>query len=137
MSTPAFAAQRVRDGLFAVDPPALLAGRCRGCSTLHFPRRAICPGCQQAEVEETRLSTRGRVYTFTIVRAAPPGYLGETPYAIGIVELPEGLRVTSTITADDLEALAIGDAVEFELIALGADPDGVVSYAFRRQGDQR
>jgi uncharacterized OB-fold protein len=123
----------VEEGLFSEDPPALLAGRCASCGSLRFPRRAVCADCQGAEIEAVALSTTGTLYTFTIVRMSPPGYLGETPYAIGVVELPEGLRVSATITAGDLEGLQIGDDVAFELITLVGGDEPVLSYAFRRQ----
>jgi uncharacterized OB-fold protein len=134
------AAQAVRpveDGLFSQEPPALLAGRCRTCGGLRFPRRAVCADCQGSDIEEVALSATGTLYTFTIVRMSPPGYLGETPYAIGIVELPEGLRVSATITAPDLDALEIGDDVAFELITLTGGDEPVLSYAFRRQEEAR
>lgn len=115
----------VREGLFT--EAALTGGRCASCGTLRFPIREVCPSCQHDVVEPAALSTTGTIYTFTVVRAAPPGYAGETPYAYGVVELPEGLRVTTTITTDDLDAIAIGDRVTFELIAVG----DVTSYAYR------
>ncbi len=77
------------------------------------------------------MSRTGIVYTFAIVRMAPPGYLGEAPYAYGIVELPEGLRVTTTLLADDLEEISIGDRCEFALMELGTGEDRVLSYAYR------
>lgn len=127
------AAAPVRAGLFTTDGPALLGGRCADCGHVHFPTRVVCPDCQSVRVVEAPLSTRGKIYTFTIVQAAPPGYLGTTPYAFGVVELPEGLRVTTTITAADLPGLAIGDAVTFELMTVGEGEDAVLSYAFRKE----
>jgi len=120
----------VREGLFSTDPPALTGGRCERCGSLGFPRREVCPRCQHAVLVPVALSTTGVVHTFTIVRIAPPGYRGEVPYAYGIVELPEALRITATLTADDLEAIAIGDTCDFELIELGSGEDRVLSYAY-------
>lgn len=122
----------VAPGLMRIDPPALLGGACTACGALRFPRRPFCAVCQSDTIEERELATSGIVYSFTIVRAAPPGYAGEAPYAIGLVDLPDGLRVTTTLTADDLGQLAIGDAVTFELLALGTGDDALVSFAFRR-----
>jgi uncharacterized OB-fold protein len=65
------------------------------------------------------------------VRAAPPDYLGEVPYALGVVDLPDGLRVTSTLVADDMDRIRIGDQVVLELIELGSGETRVLSYAFR------
>jgi uncharacterized OB-fold protein len=80
------------------------------------------------------LSDTGTIYTFTIMRGRPPGYGGEIPYAFGVVELPEGLRVTSTITASDLESLRIGDTVRFNLITIADDAGPIVSYSFDQVG---
>jgi uncharacterized protein len=128
MSVDASVVAPVRKGLFTVDPPALTGGRCRACGTLRFPALDVCPSCQSADCEEIPLSTEGSVFTFTIVHMAPPGYLGETPYAYGVVELPEGLRITTTLLAGDLGAIAIGDRCSFELITLD---DAVQSFAYR------
>jgi uncharacterized OB-fold protein len=115
----------VRDGLFATDPPALLASRCGDCGALRFPAAALCATCQSEHVETVALAPEGELYTYTVVHAPPPGYRGETPYAVGVVELPDGLRVTATILGD---ALAVGDRVRFELHPVG----DVLSYAYRR-----
>jgi uncharacterized OB-fold protein len=125
-------APAIQEGLFQTDPPALLGGRCPACGALRFPAADACPQCQNDGMDRVPLGTKGTLYTFTIVRMAPPGYVGETPYAIGVVELPEGLRVAATITADDIESLQIGDDVEFELIPLGQDSDPITSYAYRQ-----
>jgi uncharacterized protein len=121
----------VREGLFNVDPPALLAGSCADCGALHFPQRALCPECQSAEIAALPMSGSGQIYTYTVIRMAPPGYTGEVPYAIGVVELTEPLRVTATLLAEDLEELTIGDQVEFELLPLG-DDEPVLGYAYRK-----
>lgn len=121
----------VLPGLFSIDQAALLAGSCSVCGSLHFPQRTLCPECQSSEVEPKAMTGAGTIYTHTIVRMAPPGYLGETPYAIGVVELAEPLRVSATLLADDLKQLAIGDPVEFTLIELG-DEEPVLSFAYRR-----
>ena len=127
----------VEDGLFAVDPPALLGGRCAACGVLRFPHRNVCAACQATDLALVPLATSGTVYTFTVVRNKPPGYLGDVPYAFGFVELPEGLRVIATIAAEDVDAIAIGDVVEFELLTLGSKPEAVLSYCFRRREVKR
>ena len=124
----------VADGLFSVDPPQLLGGRCGRCSAVHFPQRELCPECQHDVIETAGLSSTGIVYTFTIVRMVPPGYLGEAPYAYGIVELPDGLRLTTTLLADDFEQIAIGDPCDFVLTELGTGERRALSFAYRVGG---
>lgn len=134
MSTVTGAVRPVADGLFSTDPAALIGGRCTSCGAQSFPRRAWCPECQRTTIEDIALSTTGRVYTFTIVHMVPPGYLGDAPYSYGVVELPEGLRVTTTLLADDLETIGVGGPCSFELLELGAAPDRVLSFAYRVSG---
>jgi hypothetical protein len=124
----------IQEGLLTHTHSGLLGGGCASCGRSHFPLRPVCPDCQSADVAARPLSNEGTIYTFTIVQMPPPGYVGETPYALGIVELPERLRVTTTLTADSLDDLAIGDSVRFELLTL-TNPDGdpVSSFAFRKE----
>lgn len=134
MSAVTGAVRPVANGLFYTDPPALTAGRCTSCDALAFPRRALCPECQSSRIEDVALSTTGHLYTFTIVHMVPPGYLGEAPYAYGVVELPEGLRVTTTLVADDLDAIDVGAPCAFELLELGTGEDRILSFAYRVSG---
>lgn len=119
----------VREGLFT--PLALIGGRCGSCGALQFPRRQVCPVCQHTDVAEEALPAEGRIYTFTIVRSRPPGYVGSVPYAYGVVELPVGLRVTTTLLADDLETIAIGGRVVYDTVTLAEGDRPVISFAYR------
>ena len=114
-------------GLLTEDHKALAASRCTRCGERRFPAASICSGCQSRDVVRTALATEGIVYTFAVVRAAPPGYTGEVPYAVGVVELPDGIRVTTTLLADDLDDIQIGARVRFEPLPL----DGVLAFAYR------
>ena len=79
----------VRDGLFRDDdPPALLGSHCAHCGQTSFPRSDTCPYCATEDPAPVDLSRRGRLWAWTAVTAPPPGYAGETPYGIGVVELP-------------------------------------------------
>ena len=62
----------------------------------------------------------------------PPGYEGEIPFGVGIVELPEGVRVIGRLTEGDPAALRLGQAMELRVVPLHTDADGhdVVTYAF-------
>jgi len=122
----------VREGLFREDPPALLGARCDNCGALRFPALDVCARCQHEGASEIALPDEGTVFTYTIVHAAPPGYAGEVPYALGVVELDDGLRVAATLLADDLAALRIGAPARLELFDLaGADGEALRTYGFR------
>jgi uncharacterized OB-fold protein len=123
----------VREGLFAdSDEPVLLGTRCGACGSVHFPRADACTYCATADPEPVELSRRGTLWAWTAVTASPPGYQGEVPFGVGVVELPEGVRVISRLTESDPSALAEGQRMELRIVALHEDEDGndVVTYAF-------
>ena len=64
--------------------------------------------------------------------ASPPGYAGEVPYGIGVVELPEGIRVIGRLTESNPAALDVDQEMELEVVPLCSDDEGndVVTYAF-------
>jgi len=124
----------IAPGLFVNDDgtPRLVAGRCHDCQQPHFPEAATCPYCGGA-CEPTMVGPRGQLRLFTVVRRAPPGYLGPVPYGFGVVALDEcGLEVISRLTEADLTRLHPGLPMRLEIGPLYTDDDGcdVVSWAF-------
>ena len=79
------------------------------------------------------MSSRGKVWTYTIARQTPPGSLIEAPYAVAVVELPEKVSVESVLTDCDPESVHVGMAVEVVLAKMTEDEEGndVVSFKFR------
>lgn len=122
----------IRTGLFSIEPPRLLGGRCSGCRRYHFPSQPSCPYCATSECETVPLSDRGRLYLYTVVHNAPPGFRGTVPYGFGVIELAEGLRVISPLMEARLDALRPGMPMRLTIAPLYSDDDGreVLSYAF-------
>jgi len=119
--------------------PHLLGSRCNACGKVFFPQQSLCTECfQEGTLKECPLSTKGKLYAFTIVEReslAPKGFT--VPYAYGYVELPEGVRVLSKIIDWKPETLKINAPVEFALEALREDPSGkkVMGFRFRIVGE--
>jgi len=129
----------VRKGLFTDGAsPRLLGGRCGVCGRHQFPRHDTCPYCAAPGAVEVELSGTGRLWSWTSVTTAPPGYRGEVPYGFGVVELPEGLRVITRLTESDPSRLSAGLTMELVVVPVRVDEDGrqVVTYAFA-PGDPR
>jgi uncharacterized OB-fold protein len=85
-------------------------------------------------MEEILLGTGGKIYSYTVIMQRPPVYYqGEVPYAIGFVELPEGVRVQTLFSIARLEDLRVGMDVEMVVEKLSQDDQGheVLSYKFR------
>ncbi len=126
----------IRKGLFVIpsesgERPYLLGSRCKACGRITFPPRVICLECFSEEIETIPLSRRGKLYTFTIIGYPPPGV--EAPYAIGYVDLPEGVRVFSILMDWDKENLKVGMDVELVIGRFKEDREGneILTYKFR------
>lgn len=104
--------------LFTDD--GLLGGLCPACDRKHFPRSEWCPWCGAEGATEVVLSTEGRLWAWTVVKAPPPGYLGEVPFGFGVVDLPaDGLQVVTRLTTTDVGALSVGDPMCFTTEPIG------------------
>src|SRR4051812_32345459 len=104
--TETVARRPVREGILTGDlsqeQTIRLAGsRCKVCGEATLGTSKLCPNCGSDAVEPIELSHRGRVWTYTVVRYKPPGdYKGPdpfVPFAMGLIELPEGVRVLAPI----------------------------------------
>lgn len=127
----------VHPALFTADGGALLGARCPDCARWQFPAAADCPYCGGAACAAQPLGRRGTLYLFTAVHARPPGYHGALPFGLGVVELPEGLRVIARLTECDPARLTPGMPVQLVVVPLHVDDAGreVVSYAFAPAAD--
>jgi uncharacterized OB-fold protein len=96
----------------------LEAVRCRGCGKVTYPSRRICPACRGTDLEPIRLSRRGTVVTATVVHVAPAQFAMETPYAVAVIETPEGARLMAQVVDCELSNVRPGLPVslEFRLI---------------------
>jgi uncharacterized OB-fold protein len=121
----------VRPGLFSQEG-ALLGSKCTNCGSVIFPRADSCTYCATEDPEPIEFSTHGTLWSWTAVTAPPPGYEGEVPFGVGVVELPEGVRVITRLTESDPAALHAGQSMVFQIVTLHTDAEGndVVTYAF-------
>ncbi len=96
----------------------LEAGRCRGCGKVVYPARRICPACRGTEWEKTTLSRRGVVVTSTVIHVPPADFVNEAPYAMALVETPEGARLMTQVVDCEPSSVLPGMEVslEFRLI---------------------
>jgi uncharacterized OB-fold protein len=108
----------------------LTASRCRGCGTHFLPRVSVCAQCHGLEFEAATLREGGRLYVYTVIHMPPPGY--ESPYAIGYVDFPQGVRVFGHVSLDGANPPSIGGPVGLQkaIIAKRADGTFVVAYRF-------
>ncbi len=123
--------------LYPVDQVCLMGTRCCDCGEVFFGKVIACEQCQSESLESIPLSRTGKLYSYTINWNRPPGnYKGREPFqpfAVGLVELPEGIRVLSVLTDCDFDKLRVGMDLELSIEEFYKDEEGniVVTYKFR------
>jgi len=81
--------------------------QCGGCKAFIYYPRDRCPHCLSDQLEWRPVSGKGKVYSYTTVRRASTRSFSDKPYVLAIVELDEGVRLTTNIEAPP-ESVKIG-----------------------------
>ena len=135
----------IAQGLFieTADGPRLIASLC-SCGACYFPQAARCsnPDCKDRKPVEHLLGPNGVLWSYTVQHypPPPPAKFDQpfVPYAIGLVEFPEGLRVLGRMSTDDVNALKIGYSVRIVLEKLYQDEHGseFTTWKFRPSAEE-
>jgi hypothetical protein len=86
----------------------LMAGKCQRCGKIHLPPRPLCDNCFSQEFTWTEVSGKGKLVTYTVIHIAPQQFQALAPYAVGIVQLENGLKIPGMISGVAPEQLKIG-----------------------------
>jgi uncharacterized OB-fold protein len=86
----------------------LMAGKCERCGKTHLPPRPLCDNCFSQEFEWVEISGKGKLLTYTIIHIAPPQFQTMAPYAVGIIQLENDLKIPGMISSAAPEQLKIG-----------------------------
>jgi uncharacterized protein len=117
---------------------SLTGSRCLHCGTVAFPPARGCQSCGRLSQAPLQLDSRGTVWGFTVQRFAPksPPYVvpegGFVPFAVGYVELPEGVKVEAVLDCTDFAEL--DGAAEVTLVATEPVPRFATAAALARDG---
>ena len=111
----------------------LIGSKCTNCGRLFFPQRVICPDCRRkGKMEDFKFSGKGKIYSYSIVRSPSSDFKTIAPYAVAIIELDEGAKLTAQLVDCDIDNIEIGDPVEMVFRKISEDgDDGVISYGFK------
>lgn len=109
----------------------LMGSQCDVCGTHFFGELKFCLRCTSTKLKPVELSKEGKLYSYTIVRQAPPGWQGSVPYILGSVSLSEGLRITSEISDCPEESVRIGMTLEVIFRVGGKLADGTEIVVFK------
>ena len=91
----------------------LLIQHCRSCGKFQFYPRVFCMSCLSEDIEWSRSSGHGSVYSFSVIHRAPgKAFVRDLPYTVAMVELEEGVRMMTNIVDCPPERVQIGMQVE-------------------------
>ena len=126
-----------KEGLFEeISGKWVLVGcRCKQCGKVIYPIRKVCLNCLGRDLERLDLSRNGKLYSFTIVHMPSDHF--QPPYAIGWIELPEGIRIFSQIRGWQGQSLRTGMDMELAIEKFWDEGEKeVIGYTFRPSIDK-
>ncbi|MFE7551607.1 bifunctional MaoC family dehydratase N-terminal/OB-fold nucleic acid binding domain-containing protein [Streptomyces gardneri] len=93
----------------------LLIQRCADCASLRLPWLPGCAECGSPEWDTIEASGAGTVYSYVVMHH-PPFPAFDPPYAVGLVELAEGVRMISNVVGVPYDKVRIGMPVRLEFL---------------------
>ncbi|MFG2963712.1 bifunctional MaoC family dehydratase N-terminal/OB-fold nucleic acid binding domain-containing protein [Streptomyces sp. NPDC048288] len=102
----------------------LLIQRCAGCGTLRHPWLPGCNACGSLDWDTVESAGTGTVYSYVVMHH-PPFPAFDPPYAVGLIELAEGVRMVSNVVGVPYDKVRIGLPVRVEF--LRHEEDGTVT----------
>jgi uncharacterized OB-fold protein len=96
--------------------------RCRACERFNWYPEPECIHCGGADFEWVRLSGKGSLFSWAVVRRAlHPEFAAFQPYVSGIVTIAEDerVRMVTRLLVDADQPLEIGQPVRAQFVDLG------------------
>jgi hypothetical protein len=103
--------------------------RCAECRAAVFYPRVRCPRCGAFDLGWETVSGRATLYSYIVNHSSAPGFAGDVPYVVAVVELAEGPRLLSNLldVEPDPDQLELGMPLEVVYV----ERDGVTLPMFR------
>lgn len=98
----------------------LLIQRCTDCATLRFPWLPGCNTCGGEGWDTVAAAGSGTVFSYVVMHH-PPFPAFDPPYAVGLVELAEGVRVVAGLVGVPPAEVRIGMPVRLEFRTVDED----------------
>ena len=110
----------------------LIGQMCAPCGTIEFPRGGVCSACGSDNLDEFKLSEKGKVVSWTVVRNPPQGYLEFAPYVVALVELDDGIRILTQLV--DVAPIKVKTDMRVEAAFRRVRVDGssgIIEYGYK------
>lgn len=133
----------IREDLFTMPlddlkQAKLRGSSCKNCGEVFLGKASACGNCAEDDMTGLTFSNRATLWSYTVIRYQPPGdYKGPVdpfvPFVLGLVELPEGIRILAPLTERDIDKIKIDMPLELEIAPLYKDDDGneVIAFSYR------
>jgi uncharacterized OB-fold protein len=82
--------------------------RCESCDTWLAPNQVACPRCLNERLAWTRVSGRGRIFSWTVIHNSPEAFRREVPYVIAEIELEEGPHLETRLLGISKDGVSLG-----------------------------
>ncbi|MFX0060715.1 MAG: Zn-ribbon domain-containing OB-fold protein [Candidatus Hermodarchaeota archaeon] len=111
----------------------LIGTKCEREDKIFFPPRSVCPSCREKLSNEVELSGKGKVLTHTTIHVAAKGFENQVPYSMAVIELEEGVRLTSAIVGIHPQDVYPGLPVKttFRRLSQAETEDSIIRYGFK------
>lgn len=122
------------------ENPQLIGSRCAACGATTWPKQDHCPRCSGPDMAELLLPRRGTLVAWTTQGFVPKlPYAGSEspktfePFAVGLVQLGDVVRVEARLTESDPDKLRFGMDVELTMVPFYVEEDGteIITWAFQ------
>jgi scaffold protein (connect acetoacetyl-CoA thiolase and HMG-CoA synthase) len=108
------------------------AAVCTKCGKWHFPARLVCDECHGEEFEKRNMRRTGKILTYTVIRVPPATFKDEAPFAVAIIEMDDGPRLTAQIADWREDELKVGQRVRLEFRKVRTDGEaGPIHYGYK------
>jgi uncharacterized OB-fold protein len=95
----------------------LMAGKCKKCGKIHLPPRPLCDKCYNQDFAWIPVPKKGKLISYTVIHIAPPQFQEEAPYAIGIIQFENSLKLPGMITDIPHDQLQMGMDLKVDFTA--------------------
>jgi uncharacterized OB-fold protein len=97
-----------------VKEDSLMAAKCNECGSVLLPPKPMCTHCFSTNLKWIELEGSGKLVSYTIIHVAPEQFQSMAPYAVGIVELRNGLRLPGMICGVEPEKISVGMSLKID-----------------------
>ena len=113
------------------DEFKLIGYTCNECDIFIFGPATNCQKCTNSDVTAIDFSGAAILHSYTLIKVAPAGWIGATPYILAEGELSEGPHVLAEIIGVDFDDLSVG--IPLKITYVIHDSDKVATAVYKWQ----